>query len=150
MLTGSLRKCVFVVDTITYCSMRFRGFHFYSASFKHAFSVLPLRPFTLFGNKRSSSSGLTYWHRPHTSSNKLPVLFLHGIGIGLYPYVNFLTDLRTQSDDTDDQVGIIAVEILPISFRVSRATQAKDEMCKNILAILEQHQIQDFVLVSHS
>jgi len=125
-------------------------FQFHSASYINAISVFPPRPLTLIGRDRSSAERVTYWYRPHTSQTKLPVLFLHGIGIGLYPYVNFLSELYKQSKDIDGEVGIIAVEILPVSFRIAGAALAKEELCKQLLAILNYHQFEEFVLVSHS
>lgn len=130
--------------------MLFYRFRFHSASYIQAFSVFPPRPLTLIGRNRTSADGVTYWYRPHTSQTKLPVLFLHGIGIGLYPYVNFLAELYKQSKDADGEVGIIAVEILPVSFRIAGAALAKDELRKQLLTILNHHGFEDFVLVSHS
>jgi len=150
VLTCLHMKCVFIVDNLTHFSMLFYKFRFHSTSSIHALSVFPPRPQTLFGTRQSSAKGLTYWYRPHNSCSKLPVLFLHGIGIGLYPYVNFLAELNQQTEDADGEVGIIAVEILPISFRITRPTPAKNEMCKQLLAILQYHGFETVVLVSHS
>ncbi|KAI9709863.1 MAG: hypothetical protein M1812_007571 [Candelaria pacifica] len=84
--------------------------------------------------------------------DKLPILFVHGIGIGLYPYVNFLSELNEKGvkDCLDDDVGIIALEIMPISFRITHAAVEKDEMCQEIRQILAKHGWDRFVLVSHS
>ncbi|KAF2185779.1 hypothetical protein K469DRAFT_726555 [Zopfia rhizophila CBS 207.26] len=142
--------CVFIVDNFTYFSMLFYKFRFHSTSSIHGLSVFPPRPQTLFGSRRSSAKDLTYWYRPHSSCSKFPVLFLHGIGIGLYPYVNFLAELNQQNKDADGEVGIIAVEILPISFRITRPTPAKDEMCKQLRTILQYHGFETVTLVSHS
>ena len=48
-------------------------------------------------------------------------MFIHGIGIGLYPYIKFLADLNAEDgkDSLDGQVGIIAIEIMPISSRIT-------------------------------
>jgi hypothetical protein len=112
------------------------------------FAVFPPRLQTLIGTSSSPSPDLSYWFRPHTSQTKLPVLFLHGIGIGLYPYGNFLAELKQK--DIDGDVGIIAVEIMPISFRITGEAIAKDVLCKQILTILDHHGFDEFVLVSHS
>lgn len=94
---------------------------------------------------------LTYWHRPHTSKSRLPVLFVHGIGIGLYPYVNFLNQInQPQSHSDDGEIGIIAVEIMPVSFRITGAALEKEKLCDEILQILHQQGWERFVLVSHS
>lgn len=96
-----------------------------------------------------------YWHRPHTSTTKLPVVFIHGIGIGLYPYTNFLNELSSstgiESSDPNEQVGIIAIEIMPVSFRITHHALGRQEMCAEIDQIISHHfPNQKFVLASHS
>ena len=96
-----------------------------------------------------------YWHRPHTSTTKLPVVFIHGIGIGLYPYTKFLTELNSntgiESPDPNDQVGIIAIEIMPVSFRLTHPALDRQAMCEEIDEIVSHHfPDQKVVLVSHS
>ena len=51
---------------------------------------------------------------------------------------------------SDGEIGAIAVEIMPISFRITGAALPKEEMCKEINAILEAHGWDKFVLASHS
>lgn len=116
------------------------------------FAVFPLRIATLFNAHRSPAKTLTYWYRRHTSKTKLPILFIHGIGIGLYPYVQFLADINTagNEDSLDGQVGIIAVEMMPISSRITAQAMLKDEMCDEIHCILKAHGWGRFALVSHS
>jgi len=81
------------------------------------------------------------------------VVFVHGIGIGLYPYVNLLAQLDSRlnsGSSADDLVGIIAIEIMPVSFRITHSALKKDEMCDEIQAILKYHKFDKPVLVSHS
>ena len=141
-----------MVDTITYSYMLWHAFHFHRLALKRFFTVFPFRPLTLLSTHKSPTKTLSYWHRPHTSKTRLPVLFIHGIGIGLYPYVNFLAQLNhTNKDNTaDGDVGIIAIEVMPISFRITRAALEKNEMCREILSILKKHGWEKVVLVSHS
>jgi pimeloyl-ACP methyl ester carboxylesterase len=83
-------------------------------------------------------------------------VFIHGIGIGLYPYTNFLNELNSnsgiESSDLDEQVGIIAIEIMPVSFRITHSALSSTEMCAEIGQILLNHFSLDqkFILVSHS
>jgi pimeloyl-ACP methyl ester carboxylesterase len=141
-------QCVSFVDNLTYFWLLFHGFHFYRMSLFYTFTVFPPRLQTLVGTSLSPAPDLSYWYRPHTSRNKLPVLFLHGIGIGLYPYSKFLVELNQK--DVDGEVGLIAVEIMPISFRITGEAMTRSDLCKQILAILEHHGFDEFVLVSHS
>lgn len=132
------------------------GFHFHRMSTSRFFTLFPLRPQTLLTSYRSPAKHTTYWHRPHTSPTKLPVVFIHGIGIGLYPYTNFLDELNSvagvESTDPNEQVGIIAIEIMPVSFRITHSALGRAEMCSEVEQILKKHLRpgQKCVLVSHS
>lgn len=142
--------CVSVVDTIASIRLLTHSFRFHRLQNSRFFSVFPFRPLTIFSPHRTPARTLTYWHRPHTSKSKLPVLFIHGIGIGLYPYINFLAELNQGLDDAEGEVGIIAIEIMSISLRITDATLEKDEMCGEILSILKEHGWDKIVLISHS
>ncbi|EEB90235.1 hypothetical protein MPER_11580 [Moniliophthora perniciosa FA553] len=77
------------------------------------FSAIPFRIFTLF-SYTSATPFLPYWYRPHTSSTRDPIVFIHGIGIGLHPYIPLIAQLARE----DPEVGILLVELLPISNRI--------------------------------
>lgn len=130
-------------------SLRYHSFDFYSNSLV---SIFPLRPLSLFTPYRSPAKTITYWHRPHTSKERLPILFIHGIGIGLYPYANFLAEINVRHDkaSSDGQVGIIALELMPISSRITSEAISKKDMCEEVRRILDAHGWKKFVLVSHS
>ncbi|KAI9752043.1 MAG: hypothetical protein M4579_005771 [Chaenotheca gracillima] len=145
---------VFGVDNHTHLSMWWRGFQYYRTKLTLFPTIFPLRPQTVLTPHRSPAPSLPYWYRPHRSQTKLPILFLHGIGIGLYPYVPFLAALNgtgPQSHaDRDGDVGIIAIEILPVSFRMTHPALDRQEMCSQIQTIMLRHGFEKFVLVSHS
>lgn len=77
---------------------------------------------------------------------------MHGIGIGLYPYINFLADLNPDigGELLDGQVGVIAIEIMSVSSRITSEAMSKEEMCDEIRLILTAHGWEKVVLVSHS
>ncbi|KAI1015557.1 hypothetical protein LB503_009913 [Fusarium chuoi] len=111
--------CIFVVDTIASAYLLYHSFNFHRTSVSQWFYTFPLRPLSLITPYKSPAKRVTYWHRPHTSKTKLPILFIHGIGVGLYPYINFLADINTRYD-ADGDIGIIAVEILLLIFLMGR------------------------------
>ncbi|TVY36890.1 hypothetical protein LSUB1_G005593 [Lachnellula subtilissima] len=154
MLHRSL--CVGFVDFLTYMKMLFLGFQFHRTSLTRFFTLFPFRWQTIFARHRSPAKHTTYWYRPHTSTTKLPVVFIHGIGIGLYPYTNFLGELNSidgvESKDPEEQVGIIAIEIMPVSFRITNHALSRQDMCAEIDQILLKHfgPDQRFILSSHS
>src|SRR4051794_10950752 len=116
--------------------MLWHSFQYYGAPILRLPSVFPFRPLHLLSPHRSPAANLTYWYRPHTSKTGLPVLFIHGIGIGLYPYVGFLAGLNAEDGGTDGELGIIAVEIMPVSSRITGQALGKNEMCAEIRNIL--------------
>ena len=131
--------------------MRWHGFHFHRLPHKLFFTVYPLRPLTLLAKQSTPAKKITYWYRPHTAKTRLPVLFIHGIGIGLYPYVNFLAQINEDDSNAQDgQIGIIAIEMMPVSFRLTSPALKKDEMCDEIHKILKKHGWDKVVLASHS
>lgn len=145
-------QCVSMVDTKMYWSMLYNGFHFHRIPLSRFFTLFPFRPLTLLSTYRSPVKHLTYWYRPHSSKTRLPVLFIHGIGIGLYPYTNFLRDLNgaREAGQNNAEVGIIALEIMPVSSRITYPALEKDVMVREIQAIVKHHGWSRFILVSHS
>jgi pimeloyl-ACP methyl ester carboxylesterase len=137
-----------IVDLVTYFRLRYHGLKFHAQAKAHSQSVIPLRPQSLFIEKRSVAR-LSYWYRPHTAENKLPVIFLHGIGIGLWPYVSYLSGLN-KGFPKDEKIGIIALEILPVSFRLTGAPLSQAEFISEITLILEEHGWDQFAVVGHS
>jgi pimeloyl-ACP methyl ester carboxylesterase len=142
------------VDLITSVMLRCYGFHLHRTSLSQFFRLFPLRAQALLTTHQSPAKYTTYWHRPHTSSTKLPVVFIHGIGIGLHPYVRFLSELNSAGggkSNPNDQIGVLAIEIMPVSFRLTHHALAREDMCAEIAEIVSHHfGDQKFVLVSHS
>ena len=102
----------------------------------------------------SRSPRLSYWYRPHTARKHRPIVFLHGIGIGISTYVPFLAELSRPSkgDDQDGDIGILAIELLPISFRITSSLPRREQFCTELMKILESHEeyADGFTLVAHS
>jgi len=131
-----------MVELITWTSLAYVGYRHYSD--RRWFRVFPPRPHSLFS--KESTQPISYWYRPHRSHSKSPILFLHGLGIGLWPYVPFLRELS----QADPYVGIVIIEILPISSRITAPIPSSDEMCEIIFNILGNHSISKFTIVAHS
>jgi pimeloyl-ACP methyl ester carboxylesterase len=140
------------VDASTAVHLRYYGFSLHRISLRKTFSMFPFRLANLFSQRMSPAPDLSYWYRPHTSKTRLPVLFIHGIGIGLHPYTRFLAEINQHDalGPDDGQIGIIAVEIMPISFRITDPILGREEMCRQINLILERHGWDKVVLASHS
>ncbi|KAF5320656.1 hypothetical protein D9758_018218 [Tetrapyrgos nigripes] len=128
---------VFIVDAYTTLHLLRLGFQHYSPS--TWFRLFPSRPLTLF-SKQSATEHFSYWYRPHKSADKDPV-------IGLYPYIPFLKDLI----DSDPDLGILCIEILPISMRItSKAIPHRQAMLDAIYTTMASLQLHNAVLAAHS
>ncbi len=142
-------------DFITYLTARSLGLQHHRLPLRHFFTVFPFRPHTLFTRHTSPSGHLSYWYRPHTSRTRLPLLFIHGIGAGMRTYTGFLRDfLRSDPASADgQQTGVLALELMPISMRLTRRMPAHDELLSAVLAVLAHHgwgQRGAFVTLAHS
>lgn len=144
-----ISQCVFVVDVVASGYLRFYSFDLYRTP---SIDVFPPRALGFSSTHCSPAKRLTYWYRPHTSETRLPILFIHGIGVGLYPYINFLHELNAGDgdDSTDGQLGIIAVEIMSVSSRITGPAMSKEMISDEINCIVNAHGWDKFVLVSHS
>ena len=130
--------------------MRFYQLQWYRSSLIKCLAMLPPRPYALLTSNKSPATDTSYWYRPHTSRTGLPVFFLHGIGIGLCPYMEFLKELNQGRLHDDGNIGIIAIEILSISSRITSIALRKKAMCDQLRTILDHHGFENFVLASHS
>lgn len=143
---------VMIVDTATAAYLHYNHFRSFRTPLRSSLAIFPPRPACLFTRNISPASSLSYWYRPHTSRTRLPVLFIHGIGIGLYPYSRWLTEINKNDPEAsqDGEVGIIAIELMPISFRITTPVPDKDELCRQIDVILGRHGFDKVVLACHS
>ncbi|PPR06116.1 hypothetical protein CVT24_004216 [Panaeolus cyanescens] len=109
------------VDTYTSTRLFLLGFRHYTPSEPGYTASFPPRPvlYLLLSRKAPQGVKMPFWYRPHTSLTKHPLIFLHGIGIGLFPYISFFTSI-TQGEDRD--VGVIIPELLPISMHITPKT----------------------------
>jgi len=82
------------------------------------------------------------------------VVYIHGIGVGLHPYVEFLHEIDRATNnghDKDDQVGIISIEVLQISSRLTHSMSTRAEFLTQVTKLLDQeYGFHHFVLISHS
>lgn len=137
-----------IVDLATYFQLWRRGFQYHAQPESHARWVIPLRVQSLFPEKRSASQ-LSYWYRPHTATDKLPLVFLHGIGIGFWPYIQCLGNINKAYAE-DEQIGIIALEYLPVSSRLTDPPLTQAEFLAQITLLLDVHGWGEFAVLGHS
>ncbi|KAH8655940.1 hypothetical protein BGZ61DRAFT_372798 [Ilyonectria robusta] len=141
---------IFCVDQFTHLAFLWHGFEYYHKSRANALRVFPPRPQELVGGRQSPSPQLSYWHRPHSAEDKVPVVFFHGIGIGLWTYIGFLARLSGTRKNGNGSIGIIAIEVLPLSFRLTSPIPSKADFLDQMTTIIDHHCWQEFSVVSHS
>ncbi|KAI4136383.1 MAG: hypothetical protein LQ341_005637 [Variospora aurantia] len=134
-------------DLIAHTYLSLHSFHLHRRPLTHFLHEFPLRPLSLFSSHVTPANKLTYYHHPHTSTIHLPVVLIHGVGIGLHTYMRLMSEFVSASSGT---IGFIALEIMPISFRLTHAPMRKDELCAEILAILDHHGYDRFVIIGQS
>ncbi|KAF9222757.1 hypothetical protein BS17DRAFT_796530 [Gyrodon lividus] len=142
-LVGCSLQTVGFVDFLTCLRLYSLGFRHHSD--KRWFRSFPPRPWTIL-SRASNEAGLSFWYRPHRSHTKLPVLFLHGIGIGLWPYTAFFSDLVSQHPDA----GILIPEFLSISSRITSPPLSRAATVTAIRLILDALLLRRVVVASHS
>jgi pimeloyl-ACP methyl ester carboxylesterase len=142
-----------MVDTITHIRMLWLGFDFHCTR-ATSIDIFPPRPAVLVTSpKQSPAKQLSYWLRPHTSKTRLPVLFIHGIGVGLIPNIDLLRDLDLAlncDNKHDGQVSVMAVEILQISSRLTHVIPKRSDYLDQLTQVLDTHHFERFVLASRS
>nr|POF14344.1 hypothetical protein CFP56_03368 [Quercus suber] len=153
LLTSSA-QIVFLVDCVSSARLLYHSFRFCPPGPARSFATFPPRLPHLLRWNRHNASQLSYWYREHTSKTKFPILFIHGINVGLYAYVNFIeqlgySDMGTD-DDSDGEVGIIALELLPIGSAICPPLPLAADLRRQIGDILYEHGWENFVLVGHS
>ena len=136
-------------DIISFGYMNVHGYTFFPL--RRWFTSIPSRPWTVCSKARSPASHLSYWYRPHTSKIRLPILYIHGIGV-LHTYLQFFAELKQTADaeSTDGSVGVIVLDLMPISFRMTHTALSANGMCGEIMSILDLHGWDKFTLLANS
>lgn len=124
------------------------GYQLHRLPFARFFSTFPYRPLALLAKSESPAKDISYWYLEHTSKTHIPVLYLHGIGVGIYPYVQFFREFRQRTRETG--VGLIALEVMPVCSRITSPVLVQKEMVRQIQQILQKHGWERCILMTHS
>jgi hypothetical protein len=145
---------IMLADTVTLVLLRTKGFSYHRRPFWKAAAVFPPRPAAFFTRHVSVTPSISYFLREHTSPTRLPVVYIHGIGIGLLPTVKFLEELDHDLNDGHsdaDQAGILVLEVLQISSRLTESMPRRAEFVAQLTSIINHHFGRGrFVLGAHS
>ncbi|KAF5353029.1 hypothetical protein D9757_011859 [Collybiopsis confluens] len=137
---------VAVVDLITCVKLHILGFQHYSQP-RVLTQVFPPRFYTTIFSEHSTAKHFSYWYRPHRSKHRDPVVFIHGIGIGLYPYVPLINSLI----QLDPEIGILLIELLPISMHITaEPIPQRRDLLDALYAVIHRLGMSRAVLAAHS
>lgn len=81
---------------------------------------------------------------PCSSNSRVPILFLHGVGAGLLPYIPFIHRLMSLGHP------LIAVEYRHLAMRWTYFVPTVDEVAEGMNGILKLHNINYASFVAHS
>ncbi|CAH0046366.1 unnamed protein product [Clonostachys solani] len=138
-------------DVVSYFRLRLSGFDHYRLPLYKRMSVFPWRPQTIFSRTISPSEHLSYFYRPHSRRDRRPVLFIHGFGHGISKYSRFLKDFDRQNGDSSSGVGIIALEIMPLTTRINEDDMLPmDKLMREIRLVLAKHGWNEVTVLAHS
>jgi len=152
-------QIVALVDNLTSVAFWLLGFRHYAGP--GWFAMFPFRPQTTLCSQ--SSEPLSYWMRPHSATDKHPIVFVHGLGVGVISVTFHLASLTCQQiglfayirffymlTRTEPGVGIIAIELMPVSMRITAPILPRKQMVSAIHNILARHQFRKVVFMAHS
>lgn len=143
-----------LADTFAISLFLLNGFEYHRRTLPRLATIFPPRPAALLTRNVSVVPDLSYFLRRHTSKTRLPIVFIHGIGVGLVTHVPFLNELHKALNadaGEDDQVGIVAIEVVQISSRITTSIPRRAEFVSQLTSIIDHHfGAGRFVLASHS
>ena len=145
-------KLMMLADTVTHIWMKTIGYQYFKTA-STSLRVFPPRPAAIAETACSSAKSISYWIRPHTSRTRLPIVYIHGIGIGLLPQVRFLDELGhalNSDENSDGEVGILAIEVLQVSMRLTDSILGRQDFLRQLTEVLDFNGYDRFVLASHS
>ena len=95
---------------------------------------------------------LQYWHRPPKAApslllNKEPIVFVHGVGIGILPYYPFIQQLIDKFGDDRD---IFLVSLPHIAMRLGEALPSDSQITASIADMLKLHGFEHAHFIGHS
>jgi pimeloyl-ACP methyl ester carboxylesterase len=141
------------MDTWMFRIFSQKGYQYFGTATNR--TIFPPRIGTFIQSRPTVAKKVSYWiTRPHTSKTRLPIVYFHGIGIGLITYAQWiqrLDEALNRGHGPDDQVGIVMMELPYISSRLSyHSIPRREVLLREFTTILDHHQISKFVLAGHS
>jgi len=99
------------------------------------------------GFSRRNAGALNYWVRiPESEEGKarLPIVFVHGVGVGLVTYMSFVRKL------VDNDCPILCVELPFVSMEIDSRVPSIDQQVASVRSMLDQWGFDSATFVGHS
>jgi hypothetical protein len=135
------KKLLLTLDPVTFCH---RPLLFYAGI--RAADIYTRSALWRSGFIRKSQIGIVSYVRLGLSSQELPLIFFHGIGIGLYPYLRFILQILKRFPDRT----VILFEKKSISMRLCSNHLLPEQYALRIRSTLAQLDINRVVVCGHS
>jgi pimeloyl-ACP methyl ester carboxylesterase len=100
--------------------------------------IAPIR-LSLMGFSRSQHRSLSYQYRLGVHPEKEPLVFIHGLGVGVIPYESFLSRLIKMSEDETSPLfgrSILCVELHAVSQRILPPELHRDDFLADMKDIM--------------
>ena len=101
--------------------------------------VAPLR-FSRLGFVRQQHKTLSYQYRPGFLLEKEPLVFIHGLGVGVIPYEGFLRRLLAKTEDENSPLfgrSMLCVELHAVSQRIAPPELHRDDFVDDMKEIMK-------------
>lgn len=95
------------------------------------------------GFQRYQSGRMWYWYRRWPDAGHPPLVFVHGIGIGILPYYWFLSRLWVTRPMFILEVPYVSMQLTSVNMTVDETVDAVDDMMRT-------HQVQHACIMGHS
>lgn len=115
--------------------------------------VTPIRLGFKFGFHRKHARGLVYYMLRGNAINQPPLVFVHGIGVGLLPYESVVSDLVIRTRDPTSHLfgrSIMLIELHATSQRIAPSELLRDDFVDSVKGIFAGEDITNAVFLGHS
>jgi hypothetical protein len=121
-----------------------RGYTYYTYGLDHG-SVVSSRGEAESGLLHNGTHNNSHSNNTNSSSSsKEPIVFLHGVGAGLLPYLHFVQRLVATGHP------LLAAEYKHLSMRWTDVVPSSQQVARDMLSIMDRHGFGRATLVSHS
>ena len=99
-----------------------------------------------FQSRQKSTNSFNYWYRAVDHPEDTPLVFIHGIGIGVLPYVHFLHRLIQASKPRN----ILVIELGQIAQQLNPCALEHESFCQDLCEVFKKLNMGPARFIGHS